>query len=180
MTFAINLSVRTDSQLTDEAARDVAARWAHGAGLQLGLTSTSRDEPWLRVSAVAAGNLDSDTPTAAQLVQGTLTALGGLEAQLAAAGARVATWEAVEVLSDAEVHRRLERPAIPPTVTAAEFAELAGVSSTRIHGLESERRAGKRDDFPAPILDGHWLRSAAEHWSATRRRKPGPAPRVER
>jgi hypothetical protein len=63
-------------------------------------------------------------------------------------------------------------------VNAAELAELAGLSSVqRIYQLEAERKAGKRSDFPAPALEGYWLRSVGEHWAKTRKRTPGPAPR---
>jgi hypothetical protein len=172
MRYAITLAVTTDIHLTDEQARDIAARWAHNGGFDLGLTSTSRDEPWLRVSGLVKA---SDEPDPAQIVQ---AAAGNLRIELAAAGARVKTWEAIEVLSEAEVEQRARRLAIPPMVNAAEFAELAGYKTRQaIYQLESDRATGKRSGFPAPVLDGYWLRSAAEHWARTRRRKPGPAPR---
>ena len=151
--------------------RDIAAHWAHQAGRDLGMTSTSRDEPWLRVSAIAI-----DTAEPAQLVA---TATEDLVAELRRVGAAVVRWDQVEVLHEDEIERRRQQPPVPPMVTAAELATLAGLSSVqRIYQLESERRNGKREDFPAPVVDGYWLRSTAEHWAATRRRKPGPAPRA--
>lgn len=172
MTYGLTLAVRTDVQITDDQALDVAARWAHQAGRELAMTSTSRDEPWLRVSAVAT----ADDP--ADLDQLVTSATGDLVAELRRVGATVARWDQVELLHEDEIERRRQQPAIPPMVTAAELAALAGLTSVqRIYQLESDRRAGKRSDFPAPVLDGYWLRSTAEHWAATRRRKPGPAPK---
>jgi hypothetical protein len=157
--YAVTLAVRTDVQLDDDAAR------RH----DLGMTSTSRDEPWLRVSGVTAGRTAAD-----DLAQ---HAGQQLRAALRDAGAIVHEWEAVEIISEAEMRRRAQRPTIPPMVDATAFADLAGLTRQRIYQYESDRRAGKRDDFPAPALDGYWLRSVAEHWSSTRRRQPGPAPR---
>ncbi len=193
-TYAVNLTVTTTLHFTDEQARDVARRWigrcatsVHLAGpeqppgpdgtrtaLQLLLTSTSRDEPWLHVSA--AFTTDGDVRPD-DLLTG---AMRELTDALLDAGAAVATWETVELLSQAEVDRRLARPAIPPMVNAGELAELAGISVQRIYQLESERAAGRRGDFPAPALDGYWLRSTAEHWARTRRTRPGPAPKAGR
>jgi predicted DNA-binding transcriptional regulator AlpA len=169
--YSIALAVRTDVQLGDDAARDVAARWAAHGGFDLGMTSTSRDEPWLRVSGLVAAPADADP---VQLVQ---SAVGQLRVELGEAGASVVEWETIEVIAEAEVLRRAQRPAIPPMVNPTEFAELAGLTRQRIYQYEADRRAGKRDDFPAPVLDGYWLRSVAEHWANTRRRQPGPAPR---
>lgn len=133
------------------------------------MTSTSRDEPWIRVGGLAhdvAGRLDA----------GVIERLLGLE--VSRVGATVLEWESLEVWSSAEIERRRRRPSIPPMVTAAELAAIAGLKSVqRIYQLESERKAGERDDFPAPALDGYWLRSVAEHWAATRKTKPGPAPK---
>ena len=67
-----------------------------------------------------------------------------------------------------------------PTASALAqyFSPAQGTAAVqRIYDLESQRAAGKRDDFPAPALDGYWLRSVAEHWARTRRRSPGPAPK---
>lgn len=170
-TQGVTLAVTTDIPLADEQARDVAARWAANGGLVLGMTSTVRDEPWLRVTA---GVRPGDAADPAQVIG---TAIRNLEAELRNVGARVAEWHAVELLSATEVERRLQRPTIPPMVNAEQFGELAGLSRQRIGQYESDRAAGKRDDFPAPVLDGYWLRSMAEHWARTRKTKPGPAPR---
>ncbi|MHA6626931.1 hypothetical protein ACU61A_15960 [Pseudonocardia sichuanensis] len=178
MSYAVTLAVTTDIHLADEQARDVAARWAAAvakipgaAGFDLGMTSTSREDPWLRVSGLLHWT-DNGLPDVA-------LAAAMLEQELATAGAQVTEWEAVEVWSPAELQRRSGRPTIPPMVNAGEFAELAGYKTRQaIYQLESDRAAGKRADFPAPVLDGYWLRSAAEHWARNRRRKPGPAPRT--
>lgn len=177
-TYSVAVAVTTDIHLSDDQGRDVAAAWAAlmadmpGAnGFDLGMTSTSRDDPWLRVSGLVHGverRLDVGDVQAA------------LMAVLARAGATVVEWEALEVWSTAEMERRRRQPSIPPTVTAAELAALAGLKSVqRIYQYDSERKAGKRDDFPAPVLDGYWLRSVAEHWAATRKTRPGPAAKVK-
>lgn len=171
---AVSLALTTDLQLTDEQVRDAAARWASRAGFDLGMTSTSRDEPWLRVSAMVKAEPIADP---AAIVQ---PAVETLAAELRDVGATVTEWLAVELLSQAEIERRSRIPRIPPMVNTAELAELAELTLQRIYQLESERKAGKRTDFPTPVLEGYWLRSMAEHWAATRKRKPGPAPRGTR
>jgi hypothetical protein len=71
---------------------------------------------------------------------------------------------------------RAQQATLPPMVTAAELAALAGVTVQRIYQCESERKASRRFDFPAPVLDGYWLRADAERWAATRKTTPGPVP----
>ncbi|GAA0897779.1 hypothetical protein [Pseudonocardia zijingensis] len=171
MNYSINLALRTDVQLDDDHARDVAARWAHNAGFDLGMTSTSRDEPWLRVSGLVSAPADLDP---AQLVG---TAVRNLQIELSEVGAVVREWEAIEIVSEAELRRRAQRPVIPPMVNAEQFGELTGLTRQRIYQYLSDRRAGKRDNFPDQVIDGYWLRSTAEHWARTRRTNPGPAPR---
>jgi hypothetical protein len=102
---AVTSRTRSDTDLDDDTARDVAARWAHGGGFDLGMTSTSRDEPWLRVSGLVTADEAADP---AQIVQ---SASGNLRAELQTVGASVATWEAIEVWSAAEVERRTRRRA---------------------------------------------------------------------
>ncbi|WP_435583366.1 hypothetical protein [Amycolatopsis thermoflava] len=101
--------------------------------------------------------------------------------QLAASGYSVTAWDAAEVLSYAEVERRLSTAATPPMVSAGEFAELCGVTVKWIYKLEKERQAaaadGQAHPFPTPVVPGYWLKSAAEHFARSRKRKPGPAPR---
>jgi hypothetical protein len=167
-TYAVTIAVITDIQLDDDQARDVAAGWAAAAGLDLGMTSTRRDEPWLRVSAVSARRDDAPAMLARDSTSALLSELSRVEAT-------VAEWLAVEVLHQREIERRGRQPEIPPVVSAPEMAALAGVRVQRIHQLQSQRSAGQHTDFPAPILDGYWLRTAAEHWASTRRRKPRPA-----
>ncbi|WP_435582902.1 hypothetical protein [Amycolatopsis thermoflava] len=101
--------------------------------------------------------------------------------QLAASGYTVTGWDAAEALSHAEVERRLSAAATPPMVSAAEFAELCGVTVKWIYKLEKERQAaaaeGQAHAFPTPVVPGYWLKAAAEHFARNRKRKPGPAPR---
>lgn len=162
--YAVNLAVTTDRHLTDEQARDVAAEWAADLRFDVGLTSTSRDDPWLRVSAACP-----DYYGAANLGQ---SAAAVLIDRLGRRGVAVEHWHVVEVLDGAEVARRASRPAIPPLVDAAAFAELCEVDRSRIYHLDKRRP----DSFPAPVLEGHWLRAEAEHYARTRPRKPGPVP----
>lgn len=101
---------------------------------------------------------------------------------LAAAGFTVVAWDAIEALSDAEVDRRIEAASIPPMVNVKEFAALCGFTShQRIYELDTERRkaaeAGQTHPFPTPVVPGWWIKAAAERYAATRKTKPGPAPR---
>lgn len=105
-----------------------------------------------------------------------------LIATLVADGYTVRSWEAAEVLSSEEVLRRLATPTIPPMVSAAELAEMCGVSTQRIYELETERRKaaeqGREHPLPTPVVPGWWLRSAAQQYAANRKRKPGPPRRA--
>jgi hypothetical protein len=170
-TYIVSLAVNLDRHVSDEQAVQVGRGWAEGAGLVLGMTSTSRDEPWLRVQGMRT---DADV-SAAELAQ---TAALALEEQARALGRTVVSWHAVEVLDEGEVRKRSERPVIPPVYTTEQFAEAAGLKRQRIHQYLSDLRAGKRDDFPDQALPGLWLRSEADHWIRTRRTKPGPAPKA--
>lgn len=102
---------------------------------------------------------------------------------LADAGHTVTAWEAAEILSAAETERRISAASMPPMISAKQFAELCGFSShQRIYELETERRKaaerGEPHPFPTPIVPGWWILAAAERFAATRKRKPGPAPRA--
>lgn len=115
-------------------------------------------------------------------ITGLATARDAFVDALAGAGFTVAAWDAVEALSDAEVARRIEAASIPPMVNVKEFAQLCGFSShQRIYELDTERRkaaeAGQAHAFPTPVVPGWWIKSAAERYAATRKTKPGPAPR---
>jgi hypothetical protein len=132
------------------------------------MTSTSLDEPWLRVSG-----LDRSNPHA--MHDGPAVAKANLVTALAGVGASVDQWQAVEIMAVEEVERRgRHRRAVPPMVSARKLAELAGITVQRIYQLDTERRSGKRDDFPAPAVDGYWLRAAADRWVRERRTRPGP------
>lgn len=93
--------------------------------------------------------------------------------QLAQAGYVVVAWEALEVRTPAETERRIETASVPPLVNTEQFAGLLGVSRQRVSELESERRAGKRGDFPSPMVPGWWIRAAAERYAQTRQSTPG-------
>lgn len=99
-------------------------------------------------------------------------------ARLAHEGFSIVRWEAVECLSADEVDRRLASASMPPLVSAEELAELCGVTKQRVYELEGERRkraaAGEVYPFPTPVVPGWWLQSAAKHYAATRKTKPGP------
>lgn len=171
ISYIATLTVQLDRVIDDEVARDVAARWATNSGFDLGMTSTSLDEPWLRVSA------GLQTTPAADPVQVVTSAVGNLVVELREVGHKVEAWRGVEIISADEQARRGRTRGMPEVVNAEQFAELAGLTRQRIYQYLTDRRAGKRDDFPDQILEGYWLRSAAEHWAKTRRTKPGPAPR---
>ena len=104
-TFAVTIDIVTDIQLTDDQARDVAAGWAAAAGLDLGMTSTRGDQPWLRVSAVSARRGDSPAMLARDSASALLSELSRVDAT-------VAEWLAVEVLHEREIQRRGRRPEI--------------------------------------------------------------------
>lgn len=169
-TYVVSLAVSTDRQLSDEQAMQAARLWAQRADLTLGMTSTSRDEPWLRVQ----GMVSSALSPVARLAE----AADELAGALRESGTRVAGWHAVELLDEDEVRRRSERPVIPSVYSAQQFADAAGLSRQRIHQYESDRKAGRRDDFPVSVLPGFWLQTEAEHWIRTRKTKPGPAPKT--
>lgn len=102
--------------------------------------------------------------------------------KLAEAGYTVKAWEAIECLSGDETERRLESSSIPPLINAKEFAALCGFTShQRIYELETERRKaaeeGRPHPFPTPVVPSWWIKTAAERYAKTRKRKPGPAPK---
>lgn len=123
------------------------------------------------------------TSPIADPVEALADAQTGFVEALAGGGYTVTAWDAVEALSYGEVERRLSAASIPPMVSAVEFAELCGVSKQWIYDLESKRaaaaKAGESLPFPTPIVPGWWIKAAAERFAATRKRKPGPAPRRE-
>lgn len=176
-THILTIAVTTDILLADEDAITVAGEWAAATGLDLSMTSTSRDEPWLRVSGIHIAK-DNGKPLETVLVG----AVAELVIALGARGASVTSWDIIEAISGAELERRSRRPAIPPMVSAAELAEMAGVTPQAIYGYESARKTGKPrgEGFPAPALDGFWLKSTAEHWVRTRKTTRGPARRTEK
>lgn len=168
----VTLAVTLNHPLDDDTALNVARQWATGTGLTPGMTSWDADRRALRVTGMTSPDRRPDADPSLSLTN-LINSLTGL---LRETGATITGWDAVEVLSAAVAEQRLARRALPPTVTATEFAALAAVTPSRIRQLASQRARGARDDFPHPLLDGHWLRSEAEHWATTRRTSPGPAP----
>lgn len=168
-THILTLGVGLDRPIDEQAARDVAARWAARCGLALGVTSTGLDEPRLRVSGMATG--DEAPPRI--LDEAALELVERLDEH----GHEIVAWHTLEILDAAEVERRAAALRMPDVVNAEHLAALAGITRQRVYQLESERKAGRRADFPAPILEGYWLRTVAEHWASTRKTKPGPARR---
>lgn len=160
------LAATVDHDLGEDGALDVARRWARLADVTPGMTAWDGDRLALRVSGMAR---DYPPLTPARVCE-------ALHRAAREAGAAVQTWDSVEVLAPHVVEQRLARRAIPPTVDAATFAALAGISTSRLRHLAVQRRAGERADFPAELLPGHWLRTEAEHWARTRRTRPGPPP----
>lgn len=173
-TYNISLRVRLDHTPAEEQAVAIARAWAAPANTTLAMTSASLDEPRIGIAGVV---IDDDLDAVAALEQ----SAHRLVAELASAGFTVTEWDALEVHSPAETERRLQAATIPPMVSALEFAELCGFRGRqRIYDLEHERQKaatqGEQHAFPAPVVPGYWLRSVAEHYAATRKRKPGPAP----
>lgn len=171
-TYIVNLTVGLTHVITDEQARDVVTRWADALQLDLPMTSIARDEPWLHVSA--AVQLDTEADALGR------NAAGQLRDELHRVGHQVERWHAIEVLTDEENTRRGALRGIPPLTDAQGFADLLGVKRQRIYQLLAERRAGKRGDFPLPVIEGYWLTSEAAHHARTRRTKPGPPARSAR
>lgn len=167
----VTLTVGLALVIDDQVARDVAARWAARIRGDLGMTSTARDEGWLRVTAAVttgAGGRGVADEAEAYLLD-----------ELHRVGHQVTAWHAVEVLTDDEHTRRARNRGMPRLVGAADFARLLGVSRQRVYQLEAKRKAGERADFPAPVLDGHWLAAEAEHYvNRVRRTASGPVPRA--
>lgn len=174
MASTVTLIVDTEPPLAFDPAVAAGRRWADLADDTLdgrfvyASTSHSDTEPRLHTLGGYLGDDEPDLSTLRRLY----------EQAIAEQGSTVTSWEAVEYRTAAESERRQRayRP-MPEVVNATEFAELAGVTRQRIYQWESERKAGNRDGFPTPILDGYWLASAARHWATTRKTTRGPDPR---
>lgn len=171
-THTLTLRARLDRVQTEEQALAAARTWADRAGAVLGMTSHHRDEPVLGVVGMLRDG--------AEPLEAIAAATSELVAVLAEHGFNVAGWEVVELLDAATARQRLEAAAIPPMVSAQELADMCGVRVQRIYQLESERQAaaeaGEQHALPRPVVPGYWLKSAAEHYAATRKRTPGPRP----
>ncbi|ONI73091.1 hypothetical protein ALI144C_44895 [Actinosynnema sp. ALI-1.44] len=170
-----NLSVRllVDRPVSEDHARQLGQ--AIKEHLQEPAVVSTRDSnPALGMSATLA----TDKPV--QLLGELRDRLAN---SLATLGYSINGLASFEVLSPDETDRRLASASIPPMVNTEQFAELCGVSRQRISELETIRRAAAADGqpptgFPTPVVPGWWLKSAAERYATTRRRKPGPAPRT--
>jgi len=172
--YTLTIRARLDRAPTEEQALAAARTWAGRLSFTLGMTSHHGDEPVLAVVAML--------PDATDAVVGIELATRGLIEVLAEAGFAVAAWEAIELLDPAAAQRRLDAASIPPMVSAQELADMCGVRVQRIYQLEAERQAaaekGERHPLPKPVVPGYWLKAAAEHYAATRKRRPGPEPRA--
>lgn len=175
-TYSISIRVALDRPPTEDQAIAAARTWTEPTWMTLVLTSIGQEAPHLSVVASVAGDQAGAEvgPTAAIQEH-----CSSLRAALATVGLRIVGWEAIEARSPAETDRQLRNASIPPMVSAVELAELCGVTPARIYELEGERRKaaerGERHALPAPVVPGYWLKTVAEHYAATRKRKPGPS-----
>lgn len=172
-TYTITLRVQLDRAPSEGAAITIGRRWAERADTTLLGTTYSLDEP--RIGVVGAFEIvDSVDRIIADL-------MAALVIVLDQHGHHVHGWDVIDLRTEAEARRQLDSAAVPPMVSAAELSELCGVTPARIYELESERKKaesrGERHAFPAPVVPGYWLKTMAETYAATRKRKPGPAPR---
>lgn len=169
--YSVTLRGRLDRVPGDEVGPAVGRRWAEQGGAMLASTTYGIDAH--RFGVVGAVR-DVDDPIGLVAEQA-----GVLVDVLAGFGLTMQSWEMAEVADEAEINRRLNTPSIPPMVSAAELAALCGVSTQRIYELDGDRRKaeeqGGRHAFPAPVVPGYWLKTMAETYAATRKRKPGPA-----
>lgn len=92
-------------------------------------------------------------------------------------GYRIQSWEALQVVSPEEEHRR-RHAAVPPLVSTAELARMCGVEPGRIRTLESQRkkaeRRGEPHELPKPVVPGWWTLEDARKYEAERTKAPGP------
>lgn len=173
--FNVSASVTLDRSPSEHEARALGQRVVEGIsngvllmvsvhGTRFGVAAESSTDvdvpPWTASDDLADAVLDATTMS----------------------GYRIESWEALEMLSPAEASRRLEAAALPPMVSTAEFAQMCGVSTQRMYELETARKkaaaVGKSHELPSPVVPGWYLKAAAERYAATRKRKPGPSPRV--
>ena len=77
----------------------------------------------------------------------------------------------IEVLTEAEYERQALAPSAPDIVSAAEAADILGISRQRLHQLRRHPR------FPAPLYQLRtgplWTRDAIEWFAGVWDRKPG-------
>lgn len=170
-TYNITMHARLSHAPGDDVAILIGRRWAATVAAQLLGTTVRSGEP--RIGVAAAFDTHAPTTHLPRLVS-------ALVEVLASFGLTVTRWDSVELVDGVEAQRRLTAAAVPPLVSAAQLAEMCGVSAQRIYELEGERRrADGPHPFPAPVVHGYWLESMARTYAATRKRKPGPAKRVE-
>lgn len=173
MSHVITIAVRLDRPMHDDAALPLARAWAADSDLVGGMCSHGPDGTY-SVSGMTPAPEAADPVLPGRLAR----AASLLAAVLAGHGYRILGWDSVELLSEDAVNKRLRAAAMPDVVNADQFAELLDVTRQRVYQLEADRKAGRREDFPRPVLDGYWLRSMAERYAATRRTAPGPAPKA--
>lgn len=170
---SITLRVTLDRPPTEEEAYSAALKWADPTWLTY--VHSASGEAWLSVTAAVAASAASAEHGVVNLME---SACHELRHVLAQHGLKITGWDLVSAQSAAETDRRLLGVRVPPMVSAVELADLCGVTPARIYELEGERRKaaerGERHALPAPVVPGYWLRTVAEHYAATRKRKPGP------
>ena len=171
--YVVTLTVGFAELPDDAVLRDIAATWAARGHLDLAGTTTDTEHASLRLAAVTA---DLGDPYAAR----------GLTEELEAAlldtctdrGVEITAWLQSEVITVDCHDQRARNSGMPDLVDAQGFADLLGVKRQRVYQLLADARRGARDDFPLPVLDGHWLAATARAYRDTRRTAPGPAPTV--
>lgn len=176
--YNVTVTVTTDVRLDDAQLHDAITFTCVNADLEPAMISTDRDQPWVRISSITKPAPPEVRPGSANTAKDVIdNVVAALEDGLRDRGATIVSWDTIEVVALDEVERRGRNQQIPPMVTPAELAEMAGVTVQRIYQYESDRRAGRGPgSFPAPAIDGYWLKSVAEHWVRHRKTKPGPAP----
>lgn len=167
----ITLAVRLDRPVPETRALPLAQEWAEAAALDGGMASYGSEVPTLRVQGMVRPEdvlpeEDRDPLSWPQLLANTAQRLTTV---LAKAGFRIVAWDAAEVLSEAEVNKRLEAMSFPDVVNASEFARMLDVVRQRVYQLEADRKAGRdKTGFPRPAIDGYWLRTMAETYAKKR------------
>ncbi|NMH96573.1 hypothetical protein [Pseudonocardia acidicola] len=88
--------------------------------------------------------------------------------------------EELAALSETELDRRRSLPSgIPELASTKEAAEICKVSQQRWSEMQAEARAGKRPNFPEPVVPGWYIKGQVENYAQTRRTVAGRPARSE-